>query len=101
MTALMTAQTVYRFGRKHAQHSWSVHVVGDDARGYWCEVRTKCGLVVTGNDEAALIEGFVTCDDCSRPEGSGNPGVTGAQPDEPASQVGRPAHSDSHEGQNA
>ena len=29
--------------------------------------------------------------DRSRPEGSGTPGVTGAQPDEPASQVGRPA----------
>lgn len=29
--------------------------------------------------------------DCSRPEGSGNPGVTGAQPDEPATQAGRPA----------
>lgn len=28
--------------------------------------------------------------DRSRPEGSGNPGVTGAQPDEPASQAGRP-----------
>lgn len=32
--------------------------------------------------------------DRSRPEGSGNPGVTGAQPDEPASQAGRPARGD-------
>lgn len=29
--------------------------------------------------------------DRSRPEGPGNPGVTGAQPDEPVTQAGRPA----------
>lgn len=65
MSELLTAKTVYRFGRKRTQHDWSVHVVGDDARGYRVQVRTRCGVVVTDSPDAALIEGFVTCEECS------------------------------------
>lgn len=64
MSTLLTPATVYRFGRKHAQHSWSVHVVGDDATGYRVQVRTRCGLVIDDRADATLIEGFVTCPDC-------------------------------------
>lgn len=64
MNELLTAQTVYRIGRARAQHAWSAHVVGDDASGYSVQVRTRCGVVVTGNEDATLIEGFVTCEGC-------------------------------------
>jgi len=37
------------------------------------------------------IRDLVRGADRSRPEGTGNPGVTGALPDEPVSQAGRPA----------
>jgi hypothetical protein len=37
-----------------------------------------------------VARAYLGTSDRSRPEGSGNPGVTGAQPDEPASQAGRP-----------
>ena len=62
--ALLAPVTVYRIGRKRTQHSWRVHVVGYDTRGYGIEVRTHCGIVLTGNDDATLTEGFVTCADC-------------------------------------
>lgn len=66
MTELLTAQTVYRIGRKRTQHGWSVHIVGDDATGYSVEVRTRCGIVLTGCDEASQVEqGFVTCGGCT------------------------------------
>lgn len=65
MGSLVESQTVYRLGRKRAQHAWSVHVVGDDASGYVVQVRTRCGVVLSGNDEAAQIEGFVTCEECA------------------------------------
>ena len=61
---LLSPVTVYKLGRKRTQHAWSVHVVGDETIGYSVEVRTRCGIVVTGNAEAQLIEGFVTCDLC-------------------------------------
>lgn len=61
---LMHPQTVYRFGRKHTQHDWSVHVVGSDAEGYHVQVRTRCGLIIAGNADANLVMGFVTCAEC-------------------------------------
>ena len=64
MSTLAEPQTVYRIGRKRVQHAWSVHVVGDEASGYRVEVRTRCGVVVTGNADASLSEGFVTCEAC-------------------------------------
>lgn len=64
---LLAPTTVYRIGRARTQHSWSVHVVGDDTIGYRVQVRTRCGIVVSGNDDAKLVEGFATCTDCEVP----------------------------------
>lgn len=64
MSTLLDTKTVYRIGRTRTRHDWSVHVVGNEARGYRVQVRTRCGLIVSGNDDAQLVEGFVTCEAC-------------------------------------
>lgn len=69
------------------------------------EEAREAGYILTQQQTPAEVpvfthRGWLLLDDegaftyCSRPEGSGNPGVTGAQPDEPASQAGRPAQGD-------
>lgn len=60
---LLTAQTVIRFGRERAQHDPCVQVRGDDTRGYYVQVETKCGRVVS-NENDSKIQGFVTCEQC-------------------------------------
>lgn len=63
--------SVYRIGRQRTQHSWSGHVVGDEASGYGVEVRTRCGVVLTGNEDAQILTGFVTCEACERTSSPG------------------------------
>ena len=64
-----------------------------DLRTHIADVLADFGLGGASVREQAT-EAILDALDRSRPEGSGNPGVTGAQPDEPASQAGRPGAGD-------
>lgn len=62
---LLTEQTTVRFGRERAQHDYRVTIVGNDTDGYRAQVQTRCGRVLDVDSGHQLVQGFVTCPECS------------------------------------
>lgn len=68
MNELLSAKPVIRFGRTRTQHDFRVLIEPPTGRAadQQVVVRTCCGLMVSGIEDAQQVQGFVTCEECGK-----------------------------------